>query len=52
MSNRNFIKIVPDTMNFQGIVLSDEDQTFCLLDSSINQSQPLFIRKQAREGGY
>ena len=39
-------------MNFQGIVLSDEDQRYCLLDSSLNQSQPLFIRKQAREGGY
>ena len=39
-------------MDFQGIVLSDEDQTFCLLDSSTNQSQPLLIRKQAHEGGY
>ena len=51
-SPTNFIKIAPDTMNFQGIVLSDEDHRFCLLDSSLNQSQPLFIRKQAREGGY
>ena len=39
-------------MNFQGIVLSDEDQACCLLDSSLSQSQPLFIRKQARVGGY
>ena len=39
-------------MDFQGIVLSVEDQTFYLLDSSISQSQPLFIRKQAREGRY
>ena len=39
-------------MDFQGIVLSVEDQTFCLLDSSISQSEPLFIRKQARVGGY
>ena len=39
-------------MNFQGIVLSGEDQRCCLLDSSLSQSQPLFIRKQARVGGY
>ena len=39
-------------MNFQGIVLSSEDQRFYLLDSSLSQSQPLFIRKQARAGGY
>ena len=39
-------------MDFQGIVLSVEDQRSCLLDSSLSQSQPLFIRKQARAGGY
>ena len=39
-------------MDFQGIVLSVEDQAFYLLDSSISQSQPLFIRKRARVGGY
>ena len=52
MSNLNFVKLAPDTMDFQGIVLSFEDQTFYLLDSSISQSQPLFIRKQAHEGRY
>ena len=52
MSNRNFVKLAPDTMDFQGIVLSVQDQTFYLLDSSISQSQPLFIRKQARAGKY
>ena len=39
-------------MDFQGIVLSVEDQTFCLLDSSLSQSQPLFTEKQARAEGY
>ena len=51
-SNRNFVKLAPDTMDFQGIVLSVEDQTFCLLDSSLGQSQPLFTEKQARAEGY
>ena len=39
-------------MDFQGIVLSVEDQTFCLLDSSLSQSQLLFTEKQARAEGY
>ena len=39
-------------MDFQGIVLSDQDRKFCLLDSSLSQSQPLFTRKQARARGY
>ena len=50
--NLNFVKFAPDTMNFQGIVLSSEDQRCGLLDSSLSQSQPLFIRKQAHVGGY
>ena len=39
-------------MDFQGIVLSDQDREFYLLDSSLSQSQPLFTRKQARARGY
>ena len=51
-TNLNFVKLAPDTMNFQGIVLSDQDRGFYLLNSSLSQSQPLFIRKQARAEGY